>query len=152
MRGTFADNLVQSTYRRFIPAYAGNMGRYPCLVSLCAVHPRVCGEHIRFCVLCIAGGGSSPRMRGTCVPSVSIHCSNRFIPAYAGNMHHPLLSALLIPVHPRVCGEHFVTSYHVPSTGGSSPRMRGTWIWIIWFRVWYRFIPAYAGNILGLLI
>ena len=90
--------------------------------------------------------GSSPRMRGT----HSIHDLGdlpiRFIPAYAGNTW--LLDGTLPKeaVHPRVCGEHSVLACLTASTGGSSPRMRGTRVNPVSRNAPGRFIPAYAGN------
>ena len=50
----------------------------------------------------------------------------RFIPACAGNIMEPLDTAVLKPVHPRVCGEHMAAAKTASVTFGSSPRVRGT--------------------------
>ena len=52
------------------------------------------------------------------------------------------------PVHPRACGEHqdYHTLHH--NKNGSSPRVRGTSVWMDIRRTDVRFIPARAGNIM----
>ena len=73
----------------------------------------------------------------------------RFIPAYAGNTCASLKFQGLIPVHPRVCGEHRLIAHMERCHGGSSPRMRGTLRNGERMRHGRRFIPAYAGNTLA---
>ena len=65
VRGTRAEIAQRLVIGRFIPACAGNTPAASCRMSPCAVHPRVCGEHIQ-CFTQIQG-------------------SIRFIPACAGN-------------------------------------------------------------------
>ncbi len=66
MRGTSAVTLVRNLFGRFIPAYAGNMTVQGASAPRWAVHPRVCGEHLRPSRRGASFAGSSPRMRGTC--------------------------------------------------------------------------------------
>ena len=90
--------------------------------------------------------GSSPRVRGTVLPTAFTGPDQRFIPACAGNRNEgdPLVPPW--PVHPRVCGEQPPRSPDRPSTDGSSPRVRGT-VWELSPpRPHRRFIPACAGN------
>ena len=131
------------------------------------VHPRVCGEHPfgvapanageRFIPACAgntdgrhqhgqAGGGSSPRVRGTRVHARVLRRPVRFIPACAGNTPGDLPHALRNTVHPRVCGEHLCGAAVPASRDGSSPRVRGTRAPAVGRRVGRRFIPACAGN------
>ena len=55
---------------------------------------------------------------------------------------------MLLPVHPRVCGEHFLLEYQWFKDAGSSPRVRGTYYYPVDGVQFPRFIPACAGNIL----
>ncbi|CAB1368088.1 conserved protein of unknown function [Denitratisoma oestradiolicum] len=65
-------------------------------------------------------------MRGTHRWRPAIPATWRFIPAHAGNTHHPSISQCARPVHPRACGEHApIPTFHFTSA---------------------RFIPAHAGN------
>ena len=73
MRGTHASHESVDRNRRFIPAYAGNTFRMRSATTDQAVHPRVCGEHIRLTRLRTCAFGSSPRMRGT-LPSENWIC------------------------------------------------------------------------------
>ena len=52
-------------------------------------------------------------------------------------------------VHPRVCGEHMRRRDHIRPGNGSSPRVRGTWVFCLRDLRMCRFIPACAGNISG---
>ena len=90
----------------------------------------------------------------------------RFIPACAGNTAAVFRTSAAIAVHPRVCGEHFMTnvpfalsfgssprvrgtraSSNIPLfVGGSSPRVRGTLVTKMRRCQYDRFIPACAGN------
>ncbi len=85
-------------------------------------------------------------MRGTRTDARSPADEMRFIPAYAGNTRLRLLYACDIAVHPRVCGEHWVSQEGRNGFVGSSPRMRGTHEDAQNYRQQPRFIPAYAGN------
>ena len=106
----------------------------------------MCGEHGRFALPAAAHPGSSPRVRGTLrIDANQVHIS-RFIPACAGNTRRFQAVPLLIPVHPRVCGEHDATPHDSTGEDGSSPRVRGTPIVTVAADAQRRFIPACAGN------
>ena len=90
--------------------------------------------------------GSSPRMRGTRRASNSATWCGRFIPAHAGNTHRRKAGYQRQPVHPRACGEHMMEPKIALNGRGSSPRMRGTPLNVIFFKPHPRFIPAHAGN------
>ena len=134
------------TFRRFIPACAGNRtctARAPGWVS---VHPRVRGEQRGYHINCLYYAGSSPRARGTGHHPQPGQRRHRFIPACAGNRATSSAVTLRGSVHPRVRGEQkehaLIAARHI----GSSPRARGTdngdnkKLRIV------RFIPACAGN------
>ena len=93
--------------------------------------------------------GSSPRLRGTEWDGQAIRCSERFIPAPAGNRILTSSSSLTTPVHPRACGEQNRCPPPSCRRFGSSPRLRGTGICAGREVVPLRFIPAPAGNSLG---
>ncbi len=85
MRGTHPGDRQGPDRRRFIPADAGNTLQYPPRPNCRPVHPRGCGEHTGGSYRPDPPGGSSPRMRGTQLRSVSGVSNCRFIPADAGN-------------------------------------------------------------------
>ena len=66
-------------------------------------------------------------------------------------MRGTLARDLKLPVvagdHPRVCGEHAGTVGNPRCMTGSSPRMRGTYVWNLLAAQVLGIIPAYAGNI-----
>ena len=131
---------------RFIPACAGNSAAAPsCRVSG-TVHPRVCGEQIADKKNLTDLAGSSPRVRGTVSIENKIAQLIRFIPACAGNSNRLPAPIHLLAVHPRVCGEQFVSVVLFDLLPGSSPRVRGTVFQDVNQGMSQRFIPACAGN------
>ena len=146
MRGTRSGRCSNSQRGGIIPAYAGNTLIRPPSSGMSRDHPRVCGEHGAFGAERAAGGGSSPRMRGTRKAGACGSDRTGIIPAYAGNTCSGLAWCRVQWDHPRVCGEHRCDHKTVDALTGSSPRMRGTQPER---SNGYRFdgiIPAYAGN------
>ena len=94
--------------------------------------------------------GSSPRVRGTRCSGCSALPVIRFIPACAGNALGANSGRVFSAVHPRVCGERTGWGEAFGGTSGSSPRVRGTRPDDARPVVQKRFIPACAGNALGL--
>ncbi len=90
--------------------------------------------------------GSSPRTRGTAVPTPSRDDTGRFIPADAGNSKpcHRLVKSAA--VHPRGRGEQRRAPSSQAVKDGSSPRTRGTASGMPGWQTGFRFIPADAGN------
>ena len=115
-----------------------------------SVHPRACGEQMRTSVARLTTVGSSPRMRGTGYPQTHRLEYPRFIPAHAGNSARPDPNRTAVPVHPRACGEQAFRFLLSLQYFGSSPRMRGTADSDRHASQQPRFIPAHAGNRLGL--
>ena len=126
VRGTLLKIITASAVARFIPACAGNTRKPLLLLIIVAVHPRVCGEHLRRAERKRPAAGSSPRVRGTQDRFWRDVAGNRFIPACAGNT---------VPAN-NLSGE----------TPGSSPRVRGTPDDGVEEFNEARFIPACAGN------
>ena len=85
-------------------------------------------------------------MRGTPARPRARRCSDRIIPAHAGNSVGRTKPSAPPPDHPRACGELASVILHSTSTIGSSPRMRGTRGMGWWSRSTGRIIPAHAGN------
>ena len=146
LRGTPACHVPHALPDRFIPAFAGNAPRYPPVVVLATVHPRVCGERRRAEKCRQALVGSSPRLRGTLRISTYLNHAVRFIPAFAGNAETPNLDHPHSSVHPRVCGERRPAVLDLGDDSGSSPRLRGTHARGAHVGETGRFIPAFAGN------
>ena len=149
LRGTSPRPPYPLHHPRFIPASAGNMFRPKSHRAMRSVHLRVCGEHL--CSICerLIIVGSSPRLRGTLQGQQLNYMGNRFIPASAGNIDATGPTWYQGTVHPRVCGEHILTRYCPDAPFGSSPRLRGTFYGQVRGSLFYRFIPASAGNMCG---
>ena len=90
--------------------------------------------------------GSSPRVRGTHRGQDGLFRAQRFIPAGAGNATRSARIAMLVPVHPRGCGERLARDIRDVVEHGSSPRVRGTQDGHRFQVRNHRFIPAGAGN------
>ena len=145
-RGTRQPLPVRLLACRFIPARAGNTGRFRVHQLVSSVHPRAGGEHLEPGSENPGADGSSPRGRGTPPGAIPTGTPGRFIPARAGNTFAPSDMALSAAVHPRAGGEH--AGLWDPGTDrpGSSPRGRGTRAPRPRARLRRRFIPARAGN------
>ena len=146
VRGTAPRCLHTPPPGRFIPARAGNRSRQPTARGWYAVHPRACGEQASPAPPFSRRSGSSPRVRGTVAVTSPRRASYRFIPARAGNSRPSTASPRPAPVHPRACGEQGLPAQGVPFIGGSSPRVRGTDVFVEVVGRRDRFIPARAGN------
>ena len=145
--GEHAGRLAsRNSCARFIPAGAGNISAVYALKFRRAVHPRGCGEHASRSRLVIPSAGSSPRVRGTSRIDPVRGVMLRFIPAGAGNIQHHCSQVFAWSVHPRGCGEHTSAPFSTRNMIGSSPRVRGTCLVSMIWRMTYRFIPAGAGN------
>ena len=148
LRGTHRPDQPGPGRPRFIPASAGNTCCWLCRSGTHTVHPRVCGEHGEVRISAGERTGSSPRLRGTQSRGFAGSIRQRFIPASAGNTPQAARSPSVVPVHPRVCGEHIILNGHQAHSAGSSPRLRGTRHRSFTSTRYTRFIPASAGNTL----
>ena len=129
-----------------IPACAGNTRTS---ANICCVpwdHPRVCGEHLATFAGRFWMKGSSPRVRGTRNGKREVFERVGIIPACAGNTNAREAYTRFRRDHPRVCGEHRITELDAYTTGGSSPRVRGTPVHIGTVANVVGIIPACAGN------
>ena len=126
VRGTVACPTSWMYVRRFIPARAGNSRDHRRTGQDGPVHPRACGEQSAAALIAATMAGSSPRVRGTATSAARMGRFMGFIPARAGNSTGCRPSTILLPVHPRACGEQ--------SAIGHRSRDQA------------RFIPARAGN------
>ena len=76
----------------------------------------------------------------------------RFNPAYAGNILRLFVHFLVQQVQPRVCGEYVRPLGGIVDLLGSTPRMRGILLCLNLVSRYIRFNPAYAGNIVLLVL
>ena len=125
MRGNPIYNRSRCSWRRSIPAYAGEPTPNSLATDSCEVYPRVCGgtpSPAR------NGGyfrGLSPRMRGNLSDPV-LYCQiTRSIPAYAGEPGPSIGPPVYARVYPRVCGGTTSSARWSRCRKGLSPRMRG---------------------------
>ena len=127
---TFSVRFCHACQHRFIPAHAGSTPRAICSGISCGSSPRMRGA--------LTGRvGSSPRMRGAqwnrpvktgSSPRMrgaphTVQESTNTVGSSPRMRGAPTEAHVIVPVHPRACGEHQCGWWrHHP---GSSPRMRG---------------------------
>ncbi len=111
-----------------------------------AVYPRWRGEHSTATPVANGARGLSPLARGTRQAAPSGGRGSRFIPAGAGNTIKKLFCVSFRSVYPRWRGEHFYSVNNRSLIVGLSPLARGTHVANRLIIIYFRFIPAGAGN------
>jgi hypothetical protein len=106
VRGIRAHNPASDSVNRFIPAGAGNTASRSGPEANTSVHPRGCGEYSLGGPPGGSSAGSSPRVRGIRPRAKPRAVPHRFIPAGAGNTECCQTCYIVLPVHPRGCGEY----------------------------------------------
>ena len=149
-RGTLHGYASSQRRSRFIPAGAGNTPRLFKRGRRGSVYPRWRGEHDRLRHLAVADQGLSPLARGTqrLFPAQTLRI--RFIPAGAGNTIKKLFCVSFRSVYHRWRGEHPPLAPSNSGTVGLSPLARGTHVANRLIIIYFRFIPAGAGNTLNI--
>ena len=134
MRGKGLRDLVEVSFVRITPAYAGKSSSSVAMSRAFTDHPRVCGEKCCFGSSCspstgspprmrgkvsrccsrrAACGGSPPRMRGKVVFDEFIPERIRITPAYAGKRLKRSRSTVppvaIVPLFPSVCNKPVVS-------------------------------------------
>ena len=105
MRGKGLRDLVEVSFVRITPAYAGKSDMHANGFCCPKDHPRVCGEKPFGLPSCLNFAGSPPRMRGKDSCGAEFQQPSGITPAYAGKSH---VVDTIWPAfwdHPRVCGE-----------------------------------------------
>ena len=87
-------------------------------------HPRVCGNHINPCSREPTESGSPPRVREPLREPAKWKHSSRITPACAGTTVGSTRSNSMMRDHPRVCGNHTLTTISGYMGAGSPPRVR----------------------------
>ena len=146
VRGARTRRTNSTTTSGIIPACAGS--------TLSAVsshqprrdHPRMCGEHNPVVNTATGSAGSSPHVRGAhrCRYRQR-HCEG-IIPACAGSTRIVSSQFQRIWDHPRMCGEHPVSTPLGVMVAGSSPHVRGALIGVKRVDGASGIIPACAGS------
>ena len=111
--------------RRSIPACAGETPPALYFGVIAKVYPRVCGGNRGGVLLCVAGGGLSPRVRGKLTRRYHKRGRARSIPACAGETMVIARQRQRQEVYPRVCGGNAAISRGLMLRRGLSPRVRG---------------------------
>ena len=89
---------------RIIPAYAGQISNLESPCRLRRDHPRIRGTNRHGETSVSFNTGSSPHTRDKSILSLSASTLSRIIPAYAGQIIHPVPGWMRIWDHPRIRG------------------------------------------------
>ena len=163
VRGSLRVKLDDNAVIRSIPACAGEPRRRHSRPRLAGVYPRVCGGAVDPRPSHRAGGGLSPRVRGSPRRFARSRNVARSIPACAGEPGWPGLARGSIPacagepkrlgswglrrwVYPRVCGGAVMAHVTLDRISGLSPRVRGSLVNGTQSTGAGRSIPACAGE------
>ena len=134
-------------HSRFNPARAGNMAVVRLIIQVMQVQPRPCGEYKNAKKYQQKGTGSTPPVRGILTIDYKINQTFRFNPARAGNIGRFFQGARFLEVQPRPCGEYYNSRKSFFPYQGSTPPVRGIFMFFIMSLIAIRFNPARAGNI-----
>ena len=145
-RGARHSQADPATALRFIPAGAGNTPASSVYSARSPVYPRWRGEHRATGISNGQPCGLSPLARGTPMAFGKRHQHVRFIPAGAGNSTANQLPEPTSPVYPRWRGELHCNPSARAISRGLSPLARGTHDIELSIYLFFRFIPAGAGN------
>ena len=104
------------------------------------------GEHSRCWCCPHRAWGSSPHARGTLNMDKTNFRGRGIIPACAGNTCATVCVRLGYGDHPRMRGEHILSSFFIFGVSGSSPHARGTLHIVSVAQDRRGIIPACAGN------
>ena len=108
VRGKQLSSVAGSLMTRLIPAGAGKTPPANTLVTWYAAHPRRCGENFTGAAKVTGFSGSSPQVRGKLQDPTVTARSYRLIPAGAGKTFEIFLNKIVLPAHPRRCGENYL--------------------------------------------
>ncbi len=108
-----------------IPACAGTTRISQLGCSAWRAHPRLRGDHSATARRLVDAQGSSPPARGPLCMMHSCKATKRLIPACAGTTRISQLGCSAWRAHPRLRGDHSISSLDVSLAVGSSPPARG---------------------------
>ena len=145
-RGALRHGSASLLVAGIIPAYAGSTLRPPRTPRLARDHPRIRGEHPMFYKVYCLGEGSSLHTRGALCRTIPAETRVGIIPAYAGSTAWDKAKASYYRDHPRIRGEHVVSTSVRNTLAGSSPHTRGARDLALGHSVAEGIIPAYAGS------
>ena len=129
-----------------IPAHAGKTRERREPWRCRRAHPRACGENATSDAYLAPDGGSSPRMRGKLDDARPCLRRGGLIPAHAGKTRIENRFNRCPKAHPRACGENLCQLHVAHAPTGSSPRMRGKLVIILYYVCQVGLIPAHAGK------
>ncbi len=145
-RGAPGEARPADPHRRIIPAYAGSTTWRGSGSGSSSDHPRLRGEHVRSTPVASAIRGSSPPTRGAPRRDPHREACRGIIPAYAGSTARTGGPCRPHRDHPRLRGEHMLSTLMGENMPGSSPPTRGAPYRFERGRGLLGIIPAYAGS------
>ena len=146
VRGKLLRNRVERHGRRIIPASAGQTQSSTLWLPVWPDHPRECGANPLSTDRVNVAPGSSPRVRGKPWVMMLVMLGLRIIPASAGQTKRTHGRNSGKADHPRECGANAMLQNGAYTGNGSSPRVRGKPLIVMFLLGELRIIPASAGQ------
>ena len=128
------------------PPTRGTLAYFCHMLATLQDHPRLRGEHLTRCTTTRSILGSPPPTRGTLLAHPAQFWMKGITPAYAGNTEKHMEIPSWDEDHPRLRGEHDISTRRKSGVQGSPPPTRGTHRNRIGREHKDRITPAYAGN------
>ena len=128
-RGALCPLCGWGTLPGIIPACAGSTSCRATTTSRRRDHPRMRGEHTKSGLSGMVLPGSSPHARGALPRVEALQFHRGIIPACAGSTSAAGSRPWKAQDHPRMRGEHNVSTFAGISSMGSSPHARGAHRW-----------------------
>ena len=130
-----------------IPAYAGQICHFFASKKASQDHPRIRGTNSMISSTTGRYLGSSPHTRDKWVSCHLLILERRIIPAYAGQINERSNAFYVPGDHPRIRGTNKDTKTVKMFQAGSSPHTRDKSLLPYCSALFFRIIPAYAGQI-----
>ena len=132
--------------RPIIPTRVGTRSRASVHPYLTLDHPHACGDKGHLTALCLADGGSSPRVWGQVSSQRCLQLWSRIIPTRVGTSGEVPDYDCVCRDHPHACGDKSLYLHFSRLSLGSSPRVWGQVSDIIVSLRTSRIIPTRVGT------
>ncbi len=124
-RGPLGPREVPAFERRNTPACAGTTAARTASPRTGAEHPRLRGDHLGYRTGAVIEDGTPPPARGPRLHVLPVRVGPRNTPACAGTTKPSWSRTRVSPEHPRLRGDHFVSTITVRLSTGTPPPARG---------------------------
>ena len=147
--GDYCQFLQDEPRKRYIPTPVGRFIRTSDIVIFPPVNPHACGEIGVISRERASECGTSPRLWGDWAFKIQRDARARYIPTPVGRLYLLWMMTVLNTVHPHACGEIPACQSLALVGRGTSPRLWGDWLPVLFGSWGRRYIPTPVGRFLG---